>query len=233
MWNGRAPGSNGSVIWNGKGESSARVKSEASSEDVIQERKTRIPTQFVSLVPRMRGKKRVLPSSFGRVASYTCSICLEGLEDEEAAILPECTHRFHRRCMATWAGTCPECRKGEQVCKPPQPMLLGEGYNVTIRTDGEEGEGDSEDTSIKIDSSLPLAQAARALDGSVRDAILALPVDCEIRNGLRDASWYANLFRDHVHVRVRCDEYDDEYAKVTITKLTARVFGERDVFEEH
>jgi hypothetical protein len=112
-------------------------------------------------------------------------------------------------------------------------MLLGEGYIVTILTDGEAGEGDSEDTDIKIESPLPSLQAACAFDVSVRDAILALPVDCEIRNGLRDASWYATLFRDHVHVRVRCDEYDDGYAKVTITKLTARVLGQSDVFEEH
>ena len=54
----------------------------------------------------MRGKKRVLPSSFGRVASYICSICLEGLEDEEAAILPECTHRFHRRCKEACFDGC-------------------------------------------------------------------------------------------------------------------------------
>ena len=186
----------------------------------------------MSIVPPMRGKKRVLPS-FERVASYICAICFEGLEDEEAAILPQCTHRYHRRCMATWAGTCPQCRIGEQVFEPLQPMMLGEGYHVTIRTYGEAGEGDSEDTDIKIDCPLPSVQAAYAFDNSVRDAILALPVDCDIRYRLRDASWYANLFRDHVHVRVRCDEYDDEYAKVTITKLNARGFGELDVFEEH
>ena len=52
MWNGRAPGSNGTVIWNGKGELVARVKSEATSEYVIQERKIENPRNSSKHVDR-------------------------------------------------------------------------------------------------------------------------------------------------------------------------------------
>uniref|UniRef100_A0ACD5XHD4 Uncharacterized protein n=1 Tax=Avena sativa TaxID=4498 RepID=A0ACD5XHD4_AVESA len=42
-----------------------------------------------------------------------CPICLDGLEQESAAVLPGCSHAFHRRCVSDWfptAATCPKCR---------------------------------------------------------------------------------------------------------------------------
>ena len=36
----------------------------------------------------------------------TCAICLE-----PADFQLQCSHVFHRRCLAKWKGTCPLCRR--------------------------------------------------------------------------------------------------------------------------
>ncbi|KAI4302255.1 hypothetical protein MLD38_038029 [Melastoma candidum] len=44
-----------------------------------------------------------------------CSICLADYrKDDELRSLPDCNHRFHKKCIDRWLGlhpTCPICRK--------------------------------------------------------------------------------------------------------------------------
>ena len=63
--------------------------------------------------------KRVLERT-GRRVEGSCSICLEPLGSEDAALMAlDCGHFFHRSCMAEWARqklACPTCQK--PFCSP-------------------------------------------------------------------------------------------------------------------
>lgn len=187
---------------------------------------------------RVPGKrKRILPP-FDRISNpreHTCAICLEAVgQDDDIISPPACTHRFHRPCMVEWAqkgaGTCPVCRQGGQSHTPLEVPGLGDNFKVIIRTNGENGEGDITDTTITIHSDEPDPQ--KIFDETVCRALLALSTDSWIRVALRDAMWYSFLFRDHPHIHVQCDEYDDEHEKVTVTTLSMRRSRQQDSFNE-
>ena len=186
---------------------------------------------------RREKRKRVLPfEKPSEKPSETCPICSVTLECADVICHPACDHQFHRQCLLNWIqcsnGTCPVCRQGEQSFEPLQPLALGHEYMVTIRTNGEAGEGDSSDTKLVINSSLDNDYAASIFKESVRSSLLALPSDNELRVGLHDACWFSQLFANHPHIRVCRVDYDDEYNKVSVTTLTSRQTGQLDSFTE-
>lgn len=183
---------------------------------------------------RREKRKRVFPL---KRPSETCPICFDSLECADVVSHPACDHQFHRQCLLKWIrcsnGTCPVCRQGEQSFDSLLPLALGDEFMVTIQTHGEAGEGDSSDTKLVIHSTLNNDTAASIFKASVRSSLLALPTDDEIRVGLRDAWWFAQLFGSHPHVRVCFVEYDDEYDKISVTTLTSRKSGQLDSFREY
>lgn len=181
---------------------------------------------------RREKRQRVLPFK----PSETCPICFGSLECADVVSHPACDHQFHRQCLLKWIrcsdGTCPVCRQGEQSFEPLKPLALDDEYMITIQTHGEAGEGDRSDTKVVIHSLLNNDTAASIFKASVRSSLLALPPDDEIRVGLRDAWWFAQLFGNHPHIRVCCVDYDDEYEKMSVTTLTSRKGGQLDSFTE-